>query len=81
MRLRVDPINCHAHGLCAELLPELIGLDEWGYPVIRGAVPAGLLPDARRAVAACPVMALRLVAAPTPAAAPPPAHAKPTRNR
>ena len=36
MRLRVDPINCHAHGLCAELLPELITLDEWGYPIIDG---------------------------------------------
>ena len=34
MRLRVDPINCHAHGVCAELLPELITLDEWGYPIL-----------------------------------------------
>jgi ferredoxin len=59
--LAVDFTVCDGHGLCAELLPELIGLDEWGYPVLRAAtVPAGLLPDARRAVAACPVMALRL---------------------
>jgi ferredoxin len=80
--LNVDFTICDAHGLCAELLPELIGLDEWGYPMIRGAVPAGLLPDARRAVAACPVMALRLVpAAAAVAAPPPPTHAKPTRNR
>jgi ferredoxin len=32
--LRVDPIACHAHGLCADLLPELVDLDEWGYPVL-----------------------------------------------
>ncbi len=36
MRLHVDPINCHAHGVCAELLPEMITLDEWGYPIIHG---------------------------------------------
>ena len=60
-RLRVNPISCTAHGLCAELLPELIALDDWGYPIIApGAVPPGLLADARRAVAACPTLALRL---------------------
>ncbi|MCQ4040875.1 ferredoxin [Streptantibioticus rubrisoli] len=59
--LRVDPISCDGHGLCAELLPELIGLDEWGYPVLRATeVPGTLLDHARRAVAACPVLALRL---------------------
>jgi ferredoxin len=59
--LAVDFAACDGRGLCAELLPELIGLDEWGYPVLRDStVPPGLLPHARRAVAACPVMALRL---------------------
>ncbi|MFJ6837405.1 ferredoxin [Streptomyces sp. NPDC091209] len=59
--LAVDFAACEGHGLCAELLPELIGLDEWGYPVLRdSAVPPDLLSHARRAVAACPVMALRL---------------------
>jgi ferredoxin len=59
--LRVDPIRCHAHGLCAELLPELIELDEWGYPVLdAGPVPRRLGGDARRAVVACPTLALRL---------------------
>jgi ferredoxin len=63
MRLRVDPIACEAHGLCAELLPELIDLDEWGYPVIIDAeVPAALEQLARRAVSACPTLALRLQA-------------------
>jgi ferredoxin len=60
-RLRVNPIACEAHGLCAELLPELITLDPWGYPVIApGPVPDHLLPLARRAVALCPTLALLL---------------------
>jgi ferredoxin len=63
-RLTVRPIQCRAHGLCAELLPELIELDEWGYPVLLDgvtvAVPSPLLGLAREAVAACPTLALRL---------------------
>ncbi len=60
-RLRVNPIACDAHGLCAELLPELIELDEWGYPVVSGEpVPRPLQKHARRAVAACPALALLL---------------------
>ncbi|MFD2474548.1 ferredoxin [Amycolatopsis silviterrae] len=60
-RLTVDPIACRAHGLCAEILPELITVDEWGYPVVRGeTVPETLLAEARRAAAACPALALRL---------------------
>ena len=59
--LRVDRIRCDGHGLCAELLPELIELDDWGYPVLKtGPVPEHLRAHARRAVAACPVQALRL---------------------
>ena len=34
--LRVDWPQCRARGLCAELLPERIVLDEWGYPVVLG---------------------------------------------
>lgn len=60
-RLRLDPVACAGFGLCAELLPELITLDEWNYPVLQpGAVPPGLLRHARRAVAACPRLALKL---------------------
>ena len=59
--LQIDRIRCDAHGLCAELLPELISLDEWGYPIIKGgSVPTSLVEHARRAVDACPVLALRL---------------------
>lgn len=60
-RIVVDPIKCEAHGLCAELLPERITLDEWGYPLIDGRpIPASLDGLARRAVRACPTLALRL---------------------
>jgi ferredoxin len=59
--LAVDRIACDGYGMCAELLPELIELDEWGYPIVApGPVPGRLLGHARRAVDACPVLALRL---------------------
>jgi ferredoxin len=60
-QLRVNPIRCSAHGVCAELLPELISLDPWGYPVLRpGPVTPDLIPLARRAVTDCPALALLL---------------------
>ena len=60
-RLRVDPIACDGHGLCAELLPERITLDDWGFPIVDGApVDDRLLAHARRAVESCPRLALRL---------------------
>ena len=61
--LRVDPIRCDAHGLCAALVPELIELDEWGFPIIaRGPIGARELTHARRAVGMCPALALRVAA-------------------
>lgn len=61
-RLHVNPISCDAFGLCAELLPERITLDDWGYPMVDGRPLSGMLLDhARRAVAACPTAALRLI--------------------
>lgn len=59
--LRVNPITCDAHGMCAELLGELITLDPWGYPILtRSQVPKELVPHAQRAVASCPTLALIL---------------------
>ena len=59
--LRVNPIACEAQGLCAELFPERIELDDWGYPIIDGRpIPSALLEHARRAADACPTLALRL---------------------
>jgi ferredoxin len=50
LKVRVNPIQCVAHGLCAELLPERITLDEWGYPILDGsALSAELVKNARRA--------------------------------
>ena len=61
VRLAVDRIRCDGRGLCAELLPELIRLDDWGYPIVApGGVPDHLLPLAQRAVSRCPVLALAL---------------------
>jgi ferredoxin len=60
-RLLVNPIECQGRAACAELLPELITLDEWGYPIIDGRpIPPSLERDARAAVSACPTLALRL---------------------
>jgi ferredoxin len=59
MRLRVNPIACAAHGMCAELLPEMITLDQWGYPIVAdGPVPRQLTAHARRAADVCPTLAL-----------------------
>jgi ferredoxin len=61
-RVRVNPIACQAHGMCAELLPEAISLDEWGYPIVdeRPLAP-DLVDHARRAAQACPTFALLLL--------------------
>ena len=63
LRLRVDPIACDGRGLCAELLPGLITLDDWGFPLISSQdVPAALRGDTSAAVRLCPLLALRLEA-------------------
>jgi ferredoxin len=60
-RIVVDWTACDGRGLCAELLPELVRRDEWGFPLIADpVVPASLRDHATRAIAACPRLALRL---------------------
>ena len=67
-QLTIDRIRCDGHGLCSELLPELVRLDDWGYPIIApGPVPDHLMAHARDAVTACPVLALALNRAARPA--------------
>jgi ferredoxin len=61
--LIVDWVRCDGQGLCVELLPELMELDDWGFPVVLGPVPPELERLAERARAGCPSMALRLAAA------------------
>lgn len=69
----VDPIACVGHGICADLLPEWIRLDDWGYPIIRkDTIPPEFLAQAKWAVSNCPALALHLqkAKAPAPAARP-----------
>lgn len=59
--LVIDWTRCDGHGLCAELLPGRITRDDWGFPIVGHAdVLDAEEADARRAVAACPALALRL---------------------
>lgn len=61
LQVQIDRTMCSGHGVCAELLPELLELDEWGYPLMpSGPVPPSLEKHARRAVTGCPALALRL---------------------
>ena len=61
LKLTLDPIACDGHGLCAQLLPERITLDDWGFPIVdETPVDSTLEGHARRAVEACPRLALRL---------------------
>lgn len=60
-KLRVDPIACDGRGLCAEAAPELVTLDDWGFPIVAGdSVPLQWMVHAREAVRLCPKLALRL---------------------
>ena len=59
--LRVDWTACRARGLCYELVPEIVALDDWGYPLLTGPVTEDLEPAVRAAVRACPTVALRMV--------------------
>jgi hypothetical protein len=61
-RLRVNPVLCDGVGYCAEIVPELISIDDWGYPVVdsRPIDDEEWLRHARRAVTTCPRRALLL---------------------
>lgn len=62
MRIRIDPVLCDAYGYCAELVPEAIVLDEWGYPIVdERPLPIELVDVARRAVRDCPRRAISLI--------------------
>jgi ferredoxin len=61
VRITIDPVACDAYGYCAELLPEAIVLDEWGYPMVDGRpLPADLVALATRAARDCPRRAITL---------------------
>jgi len=61
LRISINPAVCDAYGYCAELLPEVIVLDEWGYPIVDPRPLAnGLVETAKRAVRDCPKRAIEL---------------------
>lgn len=61
LRIIVDPVACDAYGYCAEILPEAIVLDEWGYPIIDGRpLSANLVAAAKQAARDCPRRAITL---------------------
>ena len=61
-RLRLNPILCDGARYCAELVPEKIAIDDWGYPIVDGApiTDPAVLRHATRAAAQCPRRALQL---------------------
>ena len=79
--LGIDRIACDGFGTCAQLLPERVILDEWGYPIIDPTpVHGSELQHAKRAVNACPRLALNLSKAPHETTPPsPPSTATPRR--
>jgi ferredoxin len=59
LKISIDPVACEAYGYCAELMPEAITLDEWGYPIVDGRpIPAELAALAKRAARDCPRRAI-----------------------
>jgi ferredoxin len=61
IRIAIDPALCDGYGYCAELLPEAIDLDEWGYPMVDGRPLAkDLVSQAKRAARDCPRRAITL---------------------
>ncbi len=60
-QLVVDWIRCDGYGLCGDLAPGLVELDDWRYPILApGPVPDDLIDAARRIVDCCPMKALAL---------------------
>ncbi|HEX8865158.1 MAG TPA: ferredoxin [Lentzea sp.] len=61
MKVEVDPALCEAHGECMAILPEVFDLDDDEVLQIReGELASGEVAAAERAVASCPMGALRL---------------------
>jgi ferredoxin len=68
MNLELDPTACTGRGMCADAAPEIVTLDEWGFPILIGAEQRPLTtlirPSerkyAKRATKICPQLALKL---------------------
>jgi ferredoxin len=64
-RVYVDPDKCQGHNRCYSVSPDLFDLDDLGMSSATGdgTVPAGLISQARLAVANCPEHAITLTEA------------------
>jgi ferredoxin len=61
LKITIDPVACDGYGYCAELLPEAISLDEWGYPIVDDQpLPLELAALAKRAARDCPKRAIAI---------------------
>ena len=61
--LIVDYSKCDGHGICAEMCPEWIHLDQFGFPILRaGSIPKEVIKHAEKAVLECPKLAIKLIA-------------------
>ena len=63
--LVLDPIACDGRGMCHDAAPDLITLDEWGYPLLPGGtlrapISARDRKAATEATHACPLLALHM---------------------
>lgn len=59
-KIKVDRIACTAHGVCAQVAPDLFELDEFGYPIVLHDQVGRHTRSARRAVKLCPARAIYL---------------------
>jgi ferredoxin len=65
LTLVLNPTLCDGRGLCHDAAPEIIELDEWGFPLLpggglRAAIGRADLAAARTATHACPLLALHI---------------------
>jgi ferredoxin len=61
-QLVLNPLLCNGHGICMLMAKDVIGLDQWGFPILLLEELSGhTLAAAQHAVRACPAGALSLV--------------------
>lgn len=66
MRARVDPTRCQGYGICVEVAPDHFETDDWGFVQARPVeVDADSTEVMHRAVAQCPIRAIRWVDGPS----------------
>lgn len=67
MQLHFDASACNAHGRCYSLAPELVDVDDEGYPAALGStleIPAGDERLADEIAGTCPERAINVVTSP-----------------